>query len=185
VRFAVVLVAAIVVSGGCGTATIGGPPDEQPDAHVNAPPPDASAPAPDARVCDAGDANIYDPQTGHCLSYFTAVATWLEARNLCIARGGDLLVPNSAHENDLNWPLAPDVVNFPDSWLGGTDAASEGTFVWVTGEPMTYTHFRSGEPNNGGTSGTQEDCMVSEDDTLGTWDDRPCDRDYPYTCEIP
>ena len=34
-------------------------------------------------------------------------------------------------------------------WIGGTDAASEGAFAWVTGEAFGgYTNWWSGEPNN-------------------------------------
>ncbi|MFC1910427.1 Ig-like domain repeat protein [Chloroflexota bacterium] len=32
-------------------------------------------------------------------------------------------------------------------WLGGTDAASEGAWTWITGEPFIYTHWAAGEPN--------------------------------------
>jgi hypothetical protein len=88
-------------------------------------------------------------------------------------------------ENELYYPIATNLLSNPDAWLGGTDSTTEGTFVWANGEPFDYTHWRSGEPNNGGTSGTQEDCMVMENDTLGTWDDRPCTRAYPYYCEVP
>lgn len=33
-------------------------------------------------------------------------------------------------------------------WIGYTDAAVEGQWVWVTGEPTTHTNWCPGEPNN-------------------------------------
>lgn len=184
VRIAVVIMTIALAA--CGSATLGDPP--APDAAGGGDddaPPDASQPHPDARICAAGDANVYDPVAGHCIAYFETLSTWLQARNVCLGLGGDLGVPTSQQENDLYWPIATNVLTEPDAWLGGTDTAAEGTFQWVTGEPFSFTHWRSGEPNNGGTSGTQEDCAVIEDDTQGTWDDRPCGEAYPYFCELP
>jgi hypothetical protein len=184
VRFLVALVMGALAA--CGTAEIGPPPIEA-EAGVDAAPPDAVAPvAPDARVCTLGDARAYDPVSGHCIAFFEALATWLEARNACNAAGGILAMPTTMQENDLYHPIATNLLTDPDAWLGGTDATTEGTFAWIDpAEPFMYTHWRTGEPNNGGTSGTQEDCVVMENDTAGTWDDRPCTRAYPYFCEIP
>jgi hypothetical protein len=33
-------------------------------------------------------------------------------------------------------------------WLGATCPQHDRVFTWVTGEPFTYTHWKSGEPNN-------------------------------------
>jgi hypothetical protein len=176
----------LVALAACGSATIGDPPDPgAPDGSTENPPEGGGPARPDARICDAGDQRIIDPQTGHCIAYFEQVATWLEARNVCIGVDGDLGVPTSMQENDLMWPIATNLLLEPDAWIGGTDVGSEGDFTWVTSEAFSYTHFRAGEPNNGGTSGIQEDCLVIEDDTAGTWDDRPCTRDYPFFCDIP
>ena len=38
------------------------------------------------------------------------------------------------------------------------------------------------EPNNGGAMGN-EDCSIMLGAENGLWDDRPCDRVYPYMCE--
>ena len=34
--------------------------------------------------------------------------------------------------------------------IGLNDAASEGTWEWVTGEPFSYANWDGGEPNNQG-----------------------------------
>jgi len=68
------------------------------------------------------------------------------------------------------------------SWLGATDAVTEGTFLWPDGSDLTgYDNFRSGVPNNGGGQG-QEDCLVIEGNNGGSWDDRPCGNTFAYVC---
>ena len=53
-------------------------------------------------------------------------------------------------------------------WIGLTDEASEGSFQWVTGEPLTYSSWNGGEPNN---SGGNEDYV--EMYPGGGWNDLP------------
>ncbi|MCA9674093.1 MAG: C-type lectin domain-containing protein [Myxococcales bacterium] len=188
-RGALTLTIAGLFGCGCGSATIGDPPNVAPDGHAAAP--DGGAidapvtPPPDARACVGGDRRVTDPQSGHCLVFFSTAVTWNQARSACGAAGGDLMVATTAAENALLAPLDVDPVATPDVWMGGTDVAVEGTFVWVTAEAMTYTNWRTGEPNNGGTNGGPENCMVLEADNDGTWDDRACGNTYPFFCEIP
>lgn len=176
----------VIFAAGCGGGTIGDPPIEQ-QADARPPAPDAipAVDLPDAHPCTGGDARMTDPDTGICYVYVAAITTWSLAQADCVARGGTLVVPTSSIEVALAAELPTTPLTLPDAWIGGTDAAVEGTFTWVTGEALAYTNWRAGEPNNGGTSGTQEDCVALEADTAGTWDDRPCGREYPYICELP
>lgn len=142
---------------------------------ADATPPDA--PAPDAMPCVEGDANVVDMMTGHCYMLFTTIASWDGAQLQCEARAAHLVVSTSQTENDLFSPLA----GLADIWVGGHDQTTEGVWEWLGGEPMVYTNWRTGEPNDGSTSG--EDCMIIEGDNGGLWDDRPCDLQYGYLCE--
>lgn len=76
-------------------------------------------------------------------------------------------------------------------WIGFTDAAQEGTFIWLDGAPVTYTNWASGEPNNlnPGTccsipswlGGCNNDIRCSDGEDCvqmysnGTWNDLGCD----------
>lgn len=172
---------------GCG-ARLGDPPGGDIDAAGgdDQPPPDAEVIPPDARPCDQGDTRVRDPDTGVCYAYFNTLISWGSAQVACTGLGGTLAVPTSLDENGLILPLPTDLLNSPDIWLGASDQVSEMTWSWVTNEPFVFDNWRTGEPNDGNSDTVTEDCMVLEADTVvGTWDDRPCGRLYPYICELP
>ncbi len=138
-----------------------------------------AVPPPDATPCVEGDQQVTDPATGHCYMVFRTLTSWQNARVACEQLGGYLAVSTSQIENDLFSPLA----GLTDVWVGGNDIAIEMTWVWVNDEPLTYTNWRMGEPNNSGPNGTSENCMIIEGDNAGLWDDRACASEYGYVCE--
>lgn len=90
---------------------------------------------------------LQNPSNGHWYGLFDQNCSWHEARDFCQMKGGYLATLANQDENDfvLNRLLAtgPYV-----GWLGATDEVSEGTWVWVTGEPFSWTNWRGGEPND-------------------------------------
>ena len=57
-------------------------------------------------------------------------------------------------------------------WIGGTDKADGTTWTWVTGEPFTYTNWKSLEPSGDG----DYLCInwnAVRGDPLGQWNDSP------------
>lgn len=158
-----------------GDAAVESPPDAAPDAR----PPDARPP------CEEGDARVEDPATGACYMLFQESLSWDQAQAACAQLGGHLATATSQLENSLASQIVP---ASDDIWLGASDTGSEGDFAWVTLEPFAFTHWRRGEPNDGGDDG--EDCAILEGDNnlpgLGClWDDRPCEDGHPYLCERP
>ena len=62
-----------------------------------------------------------------------------------LASGGHLATISSSQENQFISGLYPDRM-----WIGYTDRDVEGTWRWITNEPVVYTNWAGGEPNNAG-----------------------------------
>lgn len=71
---------------------------------------------------------------------------WNKAKAACEALGGHLATITSKEEQAFIAKLADGRYLF----LGATDEKVEGTYVWVTGEPFTFTDWMEGQPNNYG-----------------------------------
>ncbi len=103
---------------------------------------------------------VYNPGTGSRY-YMVEAANWNAARAKAVAMGGDLVVIDDAAENE--WVrsslAAPDYKVF----IGLSDAASEGTFVWSTGKTPTYFNWHSSNKN------TAQSDYVYMEPTSGKW----------------
>ena len=156
--------------------------------------------------CDDGNANNNDrcsnscktickgnevkwSSNGHCYidADFTSYSnkTWDAAQALCVsAYGGHLVTITSQAEFSFVYnnvmPGSWDAYSTAPRWIGLNDKAVEGTFVWVTGEPVLVTAWESGEPNN---SGGNEDCVEMKW-SGGGWNDLDCSKTRPFICEI-
>ena len=96
-----------------------------------------------------------------------------EALALAANFGGHLVTISDAAENQFvkdNLPVGS------SAWLGYSDEASEGNYVWVTGEPTTYTNWNNGEPND--SLGTENFARIRQDN--GNWTDRNGATYYYY-----
>ena len=100
-------------------------------------------------------------------------SSWTSANAAATAAGWYLATVTSAAENDFivsNLLQGLPVADRSHYWIGGTDAAVEGTFAWVTAEAFGYTNWWGGEPNNT----NNEDFMAY--DVRGSawrWNDAP------------
>ena len=115
----------------------------------------------------------------HCYKFIQTKKTWSGAKTYCVGQGGYSVTVHSQAENDF-------VVNLVNSnvWMGGSDIASEGTWIWEDGKAWaSYQNFASGEPNNGAAGG--EDCleMVKGNDNNGRWNDISCGYAKSSVCK--
>uniref|UniRef100_G1Q7X6 C-type lectin domain-containing protein n=1 Tax=Myotis lucifugus TaxID=59463 RepID=G1Q7X6_MYOLU len=65
------------------------------------------------------------------------------------------------------------------AFLGITDEATEGQFVYVTGGRLTYSNWKKDEPNDFGSG----DCVILLKD--GLWNDISCSSSFVAVCEFP
>lgn len=93
---------------------------------------------------------IVNPSTGNTY-YLLDTTTWTASEAEAQSLGGHLVTINDQAENDWVYStfgyFVPDY-GYPTLWIGMNDAAHEGTWVWASGAPVTYTHWTPGQPDN-------------------------------------
>jgi hypothetical protein len=93
-----------------------------------------------------------------------------DARNRCLAGGGDLASIHSAQQNAAIVAAAGGASG--EMWIGLSDTQIEGVWLWSDGSPFDYNHWNTGEPNNAGNGedhvGIHTDPGNSAD---ATWND--------------
>jgi len=119
-----------------------------------------------------------NPANGNYYLYVSNSLTWTEARAAAeqvsfMGVQGHLATISDASEGSFVRGIDP---SFHGGWLGGFQDTSApgysepgGGWAWVTGEPFSYTNWRTstGEPNNGSALG--EDSLEMTD--TGDWND--------------
>ena len=120
-------------------------------------------------VLTNGEQHYYDIIDGQ----FTWTGANVDAANQSyLGFAGHLMTIESAAENtvanNLRVLCSTSTPGNCAAWIGLTDAAQEGTFVWVTGEPLAYTNWFPGEPNN--QHGTENYVVIASG---ALWNDLP------------
>ncbi|XP_001647954.2 C-type lectin 37Da [Aedes aegypti] len=116
-------------------------------------------------------------------------ANWFKANEFCNSLKMRLVAIRSQEDNDAVARYVRTTSKFTDNcsfWIGASDLADEGTFVWVaTGEEVTYTNWRENEPNN---EGGNEDCIqlayIPALNYHWSWNDNTCaGQSLYFICE--
>ncbi len=140
------------------------------------------------------DKTVMEFGSSHYRIYNTKT-TWKEAVERCSNLGGHLVTINSAEEQKtLETFMTNNKSTVRRYWIGLSDSEREGDWShWITGEPVTYSNWSKGEPNNGDEKGQDCGSISAESNEfakLGQWDDvnnnadnNDFDRKVGYICE--
>ncbi len=116
-------------------------------------------------------ASAVNPANGHTYLLLPS-SSWTVAEAAAVSLGGHLATVRSQAEHDF---LNATFHNYQgvdiDLWIGFNDAAVEGTFVWSSGEPVTYTNWDTGEPNDAG--GNEDYANLRKNNPNALWNDLP------------
>ena len=81
--------------------------------------------------------------------YLLNPSNWDFAQAAAVNMGGNLATVRNLEENEF---IRAQVLGFDladrRGWIGFNDVEFEGNFVWVSGEPVVFTNWSGGEPNN-------------------------------------
>jgi hypothetical protein len=106
--------------------------------------------------------------------------TWPEAEAACQERGGNLASIASEAQSDVVTVLLAEAEGLWQCWIGLTDAAEEGAWVWSDGEPATgFTDWKGSQPNNHIPDDPRCAASLVGEDCAGInnngWEDWPCE----------
>lgn len=114
------------------------------------------------------------PEDHHAYRLHTATLDADHARERCVADGGHL----ATLETDAERVFVGKNVGLA-TWVDASDSASEGRFVWPSGEVVDVTAFAAGQPDD--TNGTQNCLLQNVGDKFA---DAPCNEPHAFVCEF-
>jgi len=123
-------------------------------------------------ICISGVEWHQSAVNGHWYTV-TRADLWGETEERAQEYGGHLVTIRNQAEND--WLVANLVTSEP-AWIGYTDQAVEGTFVWASGETPGFEYWRAGQPDGG-------DWVVMAPGS-GRWLDMPIVPERPGIVEV-
>lgn len=119
------------------------------------------------------------PPNATTLTATSTAKTWAQAEAEAVSRGGHLVSIHSEAENQ-------EILNQFGSqvlWIG-LYKNSDGDWVWANGDPVDYTNWFPGKPDN--YRGVESHAAMNwVDNTIGTWDDLPDTVPYYGIMQIP
>jgi hypothetical protein len=90
------------------------------------------------------------------------------AEETAVSLGGHLVTINDHKEHEYLWALwGRDHL----LWIGLNDVKEEGSFVWTSGEPVTFLYFATNEPNDLGKNEDYVHMWSQFFDSCGQWND--------------
>jgi hypothetical protein len=125
---------------------------------------------------------------GHWYRFYAEQLTWKTAKRRCEELKGHLVTIDSIEQNRFVANLVAQT-GWQDAWIGATDEAQEGRWLWTNGQPLGYTNWYTGQPNN---KENEEHYALMSNRSFGSnalnwqWSDQPdkSDQHQPgFICE--
>lgn len=113
---------------------------------------------------------------GHEYRLNENLVSWAEAQQYCANRGAHLATIGSAQENEFVRQMLQRSSRIR-TWIGLERVGTGSSWQWVTGEPVSYTGWSTGEPNNDGTAERFVELRASG------WNDLPSGWTAATVCE--
>ncbi|MBN2328676.1 MAG: hypothetical protein JXR73_16160 [Candidatus Omnitrophica bacterium] len=110
----------------------------------------------------------YNPNNGHYYAYSSESFSWHDSNKEADNLGGYLVAIND--EQELEWIHES---FYPFYWTGLI--FENNAWIWINGDPVTYTNWISGEPSGDGD--------FAEETGYG-WNDRPDNLEHPCLIEF-
>ena len=120
----------------------------------------------------------HNPANRHNYLYVGSYMSWADAEAHAVTLGGHLVTINDAAEDA--WLAATFGTEY---FIGLNDIAAEGEWVWASGEPVTFTGWLDGEPNDDFGPAGEDVVMIWNRPPIG-WNDIPVDSLAPFVVEF-
>ena len=119
----------------------------------------------------------------NCYRLDTTKYNWIDAELKCENQSAQLASFDSLSEYEavMEYYYGSGGRSTVNTWIGLTDIAEEGFFVWVDGSSSTFRNWDRGQPDN---YRAEEDCATIWDRTVNKWNDAPCSSLYYSLCKL-
>ncbi|NP_001410655.1 macrophage mannose receptor 1b precursor [Danio rerio] len=119
------------------------------------------------------------PHSGNCYLLHRTKQTWLEARDICLREGGDLLSILSTEEQ--SFAITQLGYSKTDQlWIGFNDRKTQMLFEWSDQSSVPFASWEVGEPTH--SAQHAEDCVLMRGEE-GKWADDVCEKKYGFICK--
>ncbi|XP_059403948.1 ladderlectin-like isoform X2 [Carassius carassius] len=127
-------------------------------------------------TCESG----WSAYKGRCFRFFNFPRSWIDAEKQCLGYDGNLASVHSYEEYIfVQIMIKYQTQETTESWIGGYDAVSEGTWLWSDGSKLDQEIWAPGQPDN---SNRNEHCLMMNNQPSSNWNDNPCHIKKPYVC---